>query len=54
MLFIEISHQFVSSDIGSDADDNESNGSIEETAQEKRLRLAKEYIARLEEEGIMI
>lgn len=31
-------------------DDNESS-SEEETAQEKRIRLAKEYIAELEEQG---
>ena len=42
---------FVSSGIESDLDHHESNESIEETAQEKRLRLAKEYITRLEEEG---
>ena len=30
---------------------NESDSSIDETAEEKRVRLAKEYIAKLEEEG---
>ena len=41
-----------SSDIESKSDGNESSDSIEETAQEKRLRLAKEYIGKLEKEGI--
>ena len=43
-----------SSDIESNLDGNESSASIEETAQEKRLRLAKEYIRKLEEEGIIV
>lgn len=38
------------SDVESGEDENRSDDSLEETAQEKRLRLAKEYIAKLEEE----
>ena len=41
------------SDVESGEDGNRSDDSLEETAQEKRLRLAKEYIAKLEEEGML-
>lgn len=40
------------SDVDSEQDGNESEESFEETAQEKRLRLAKEYLAKLEQEGM--
>ena len=34
--------------------DQDDSGSEEETAQEKRIRLAKEYIAQLEEQGTLM